>query len=361
MGPTPAHSQSPQASASTNSAIRASSVVDGVSQENPAESSGEHPNAVPHCRNFHLIFNSNDGCTDSIPSVVYIVRGTDPTRVKIGKSRDLRKRLADLDASNSHPLTVLAVIFGYTNVEKRLHRVFAKQRLHNEWFAVSSELAQFIFDAASDPGLSRRRFPEDFRRDEVPHGEYIEGALGDENEIVGGDELRDEADVLARWRNARGHELEPVIEIEWADLDSFDRYKVDQNRGVWVNDADRIFHSEYVGINRIASQLVDIADRHERMLGFIFAAQLGRDVDPGTYGRYRNCLWDIMERRTALWGNARHALPIEFHSCKTCRAWGDGSAVSSGEWLARLAHRTRIGDLRLARIVGQPGVTEVLR
>ncbi len=62
--------QSPQASASTNSAIRAvTSVVDGVSQENEVESSGAVAlGSDTHDRDSGVFLHGQGGCTDSIRS-----------------------------------------------------------------------------------------------------------------------------------------------------------------------------------------------------------------------------------------------------------------------------------------------------
>jgi hypothetical protein len=58
--------------------------------------------------------------------------GTGPT--KIGKSIDVKSRLANLQSGSPVPLTVLWVTPGGYAVEARLHSIYADVRQHGEWF-----------------------------------------------------------------------------------------------------------------------------------------------------------------------------------------------------------------------------------
>lgn len=75
---------------------------------------------------------------------VYFVRSKDA--VKIGYSRDWRKRLKGLQTSSPDHLTVLAVYFGTRDLERELHQKFSHLRLraNGEWFSHNEEIAAFI-------------------------------------------------------------------------------------------------------------------------------------------------------------------------------------------------------------------------
>jgi hypothetical protein len=60
--------------------------------------------------------------------------------VKIGMSGDISKRLRVLRTMSPLPLELLGVIPGGRNEEAALHREWAAQRLHGEWFQATPEL-----------------------------------------------------------------------------------------------------------------------------------------------------------------------------------------------------------------------------
>jgi Meiotically up-regulated gene 113 len=146
--------QPPQASASTNSATRAQlSLLDGVSQETATESSAASgvvklPEKKIRQSGKPLIAgNQNAVPTDG----VYFLASMDRKRVKIGKSKNVTARIADLGHMNARGLILLAVIpGGYTHTEKWLHYNFKEQRTHGEWFVLTSELRAVI--AAAQAG-----------------------------------------------------------------------------------------------------------------------------------------------------------------------------------------------------------------
>jgi hypothetical protein len=72
--------------------------------------------------------------------VTYLIRAASATgRIKIGQSIDVRKRLLTLQAASPVLLNVVATLPGLQH-EAELHRRFASQRRHGEWFDPSSEL-----------------------------------------------------------------------------------------------------------------------------------------------------------------------------------------------------------------------------
>ena len=66
-------------------------------------------------------------------------------RVKIGRSRDVMKRLSNLRTGTSADLIIHALEPGSPQLEARRHSEFASDRRQGEWFACSPPLAEHIF------------------------------------------------------------------------------------------------------------------------------------------------------------------------------------------------------------------------
>lgn len=67
-------------------------------------------------------------------SIVYLIGSPESRLVKIGRSDDVPRRLADIQRMSPVPLTVLWATPGGAELEARLHRRFAGHRRHGEWF-----------------------------------------------------------------------------------------------------------------------------------------------------------------------------------------------------------------------------------
>jgi hypothetical protein len=81
------------------------------------------------------------------PSVVYLMQRVDATGpVKIGCSRNARRRCRDLSYAGGHQLVVVTTMAGGPHEERELHKRFAHYRLFGEWFdaAVIDEMWDFI-------------------------------------------------------------------------------------------------------------------------------------------------------------------------------------------------------------------------
>lgn len=65
-------------------------------------------------------------------------------RVKIGFSNGLRERQLQMKASGPFPPVVVLVVKGTEESERQLHAKFAAERLHGEWFKLSSKLRSFL-------------------------------------------------------------------------------------------------------------------------------------------------------------------------------------------------------------------------
>jgi hypothetical protein len=64
--------------------------------------------------------------------------------VKIGWSKKVATRLAQLQTGNPTPIRLLATTPGGLTVERRTHERFAAARLSGEWFELTSELREHI-------------------------------------------------------------------------------------------------------------------------------------------------------------------------------------------------------------------------
>lgn len=96
---------------------------------------------------------------------VYFLLSHDEAMVKIGKASNPRKRIRDIRHMNPHPLHVLGVVFGYTNVETRLHELWRRKRSHGEWFQYDEELAKYIERLTSGRWTIDELMPQAVRRD----------------------------------------------------------------------------------------------------------------------------------------------------------------------------------------------------
>lgn len=74
--------------------------------------------------------------------MIYFIRAGENGPVKIGRSRDPRRRLADLQVSHHETLCLLAVMDGDEAEEWTLHRAFPPVR--GEWCEPTPELLDYI-------------------------------------------------------------------------------------------------------------------------------------------------------------------------------------------------------------------------
>jgi hypothetical protein len=78
---------------------------------------------------------------------VYILMQEDGTVCKIGKTTNLEIRMRDLGRLSPQPLHLVALLEGYTAVERWFHVHFARQYTgHGEWFRFEGELADTVME-----------------------------------------------------------------------------------------------------------------------------------------------------------------------------------------------------------------------
>lgn len=73
--------------------------------------------------------------------------------VKIGFTRDLKRRTSQLNIASPERIGFCLVIPGTMRAEKALHRRFARYRLQGEWFRASDELVGFIINGRLKYGI----------------------------------------------------------------------------------------------------------------------------------------------------------------------------------------------------------------
>lgn len=85
----------------------------------------------------------------SIETNLYFLEGGD--RIKIGITKNLTERVAELQRQNGKELRLLCAIKGSWHLEQHIHRVLADHRLHGEWFKNCKEVHDVI-DALKTKG-----------------------------------------------------------------------------------------------------------------------------------------------------------------------------------------------------------------
>lgn len=87
---------------------------------------------------------SKTGATSPNPreEVVYFAKAGE--RVKIGRSIDPAKRLADLQVGSHQKIALLFTLPGGAEAERAFHLVFDPYHIHGEWFEAGPMLIEFI-------------------------------------------------------------------------------------------------------------------------------------------------------------------------------------------------------------------------
>lgn len=112
--------------------------------------------------------NIADSLTGAHPSAVYFIANGD--RVKIGFTTNLKSRVATLSLRESD---VLLLLRGEMDLERALHRRFAKERINNtEWFACSTRIRRFMTDKTA-PAVPVAAPPRDLGSLYYPDGKPV--------------------------------------------------------------------------------------------------------------------------------------------------------------------------------------------
>ena len=76
--------------------------------------------------------------------MVYFIADTTNNVVKIGFSKSPKKRLQQLQTSNSNVLVLLGFIDGMETEESYCHQLFEKDKKIGEWFNLSDQIVDYI-------------------------------------------------------------------------------------------------------------------------------------------------------------------------------------------------------------------------
>lgn len=74
--------------------------------------------------------------------------------VKIGRTKNIKKRLEFLDTSCPEPIRLLAILSPDPLSERRFHERFAEERVRGEWFRMSGRLRAALLEARGVSGNS---------------------------------------------------------------------------------------------------------------------------------------------------------------------------------------------------------------
>lgn len=96
-------------------------------------------------------------------SDLYFIRNPETGLVKIGQSRDVLRRARQLSNACGAQCDIVRVVYNGAYFESWIHRAFAPNRRHGEWFEVTPALAT-IMEAATIASLAElypRAMPTD--------------------------------------------------------------------------------------------------------------------------------------------------------------------------------------------------------
>jgi hypothetical protein len=94
--------------------------------------------------------NFNGGIKIIEKTNVYFIGSTEKMAVKIGKSKNPKKRLMELQTGNSTKLTLFGVIENvYPRYEKDIHELMDHIRIKGEWFKLTDELIHFMINKST--------------------------------------------------------------------------------------------------------------------------------------------------------------------------------------------------------------------
>lgn len=77
-------------------------------------------------------------------SYIYFLYAPVSRRMKIGYTKFFTSRFSKIQSNSPEQLEVLRVIEGDGRLEKMLHRLFAEEHSHGEWFDASVKMVEFV-------------------------------------------------------------------------------------------------------------------------------------------------------------------------------------------------------------------------
>lgn len=114
--------------------------------------SGECGSEWEMCFGFHkgntdVFVRVRKACSEE--SFLYFIEALDSGFIKIGRSVNPERRLAQLSTGSPSKLVILGKISGGSKLEMDLHKRFGLSREKGEWFKITNELRDFIKEATA--------------------------------------------------------------------------------------------------------------------------------------------------------------------------------------------------------------------
>jgi len=82
---------------------------------------------------------------------IYFIGNVELGCVKVGKSKNPEKRLADLQVGNSHKLVLYGVMEDVSqDLENMLHKILEPYRMEGEWFKLTDEVIHFMINETDE-------------------------------------------------------------------------------------------------------------------------------------------------------------------------------------------------------------------
>jgi len=96
--------------------------------------------------NFNLFDDDNNEINNYSEPIytIYFIQSENDGAIKIGITKDIKKRLKALQTSNPYKLNLLYSINGGKSLEDNLHNKFKQYRLNGEWFEPAQEILDYI-------------------------------------------------------------------------------------------------------------------------------------------------------------------------------------------------------------------------
>jgi len=83
---------------------------------------------------------------DEGDDIVYFIQASADGPIKIGSSKNVRKRLREMQTSSSKKLNLIVGESGGKERESALHAIFHEDRIRGEWFKRSIPLLNYILE-----------------------------------------------------------------------------------------------------------------------------------------------------------------------------------------------------------------------
>lgn len=92
----------------------------------------------------NFAYDEDEDEDEELDNELYFILEAQSNSIKIGVSKDVEKRLSQLQTSNAFPLLLIGRMQNRIDLEKNLHEKFKKYRLKGEWFSTNVSLIEYI-------------------------------------------------------------------------------------------------------------------------------------------------------------------------------------------------------------------------